>query len=118
VIELLDHRLEDVANQIRDVFQRSYKVEAQLLEVEEFRPLQRSASQIQTARGSFVGHRVGTGLAAVIECLLSAGHLSIDSLVVHPQHFRCGLTSESLDWLLDRVDWRTAAIETAAVNVP
>lgn len=118
MIELLDHCSEDVANQIYDVFQRSYRVEAKLVGVKEFPPLQRSTSHIQAAGGRFLGQRIGSDLAAVIEYSLSAAHLSIDSLVIDPRYFRRGLASKILRSLLDRVDWRTADVETAAANHP
>ena len=118
MIELLDHCSEDVAIQIYDVFQRSYRVEARLVGVKEFPPLQRNTSDIQAAGSKFLGQRIGADLAAVIEYSLSAAHLSIDSLVVDPQYFRRGLASKVLRSLLDRVDWRTANVETAAANHP
>jgi len=118
MLELLDHCSEEVATQIHDIFQRSYKVEAELLRVKEFPPLQRNTSHIQAARSKFFGSRIGTDLAAVIEYSLSAAHLTIDSLVVDPRYFRRGLASKVLRSLLDRVDWQTADVETAAANRP
>jgi ribosomal protein S18 acetylase RimI-like enzyme len=118
VIELLDHCSEDVAIQIHDVFRRSYRVEAELVGKTAFPPLQRSASHIQAAGGRFLGHRIGSDLAAVIEYSLSESRLSIDSLVVDPRYFRRGLASKILRSLLDRVDWRTANVETAVANQP
>ena len=118
MIELLDHHSEDVAIQIRDVFQRSYKIEAQLVGVKEFPPLQRSTSHIRATGSKFLGQWIESDLAVVIEYSLSAAHLSIDSLVVHPRYFRRGLASKILKSLLDRVNWQTADVETAAMNHP
>ena len=118
MVEVLDHCSEDVAIQIHDVFQRSYKVEAQLVGVKEFPPLQRSMSRIRAAGSRFLGQRIGSDLVAVIEYSFSDAHLSIDSLVVHPRYFRRGLASKILRSLLDRVDWQTADVETATMNHP
>lgn len=118
MIELLDHRSKDMAMKIHSVFQRSYKVEAQLIGATEFPPLQRSVAHIQAAGSKFLGQWGKSGLNAVIEYSLAAGHLGIDSLVVHPRYFRRGLGSEILRSLLDRVDWQTADVETAAMNHP
>jgi ribosomal protein S18 acetylase RimI-like enzyme len=117
-IELLDHCLEDVAIQVYDLFQQSYQIEAQLVGAKEFPPLQRSASHIQAASSKFLAQWVGSDLAVVIEFSLGEDHLSIDSLVVHPRHFRRGLASNILRSLLDRVNWQTADVETAAANHP
>jgi ribosomal protein S18 acetylase RimI-like enzyme len=116
--ELLDHFSENVANQIYDVYQLSYKVEASLVGVEDFPPLRRSASDIQTSSSQFLGQRIGADLAAVVEYTRDGEALSIDSLVVHPEYFRRGLASELLQLLFAKVQWRTACVETATANNP
>lgn len=116
--ELLDHYSENVANEIYDVCQLSYKVEAGLVGVENFPPLRRTQSQIQSSSSQFLGRRVGVDLAAVVEFTQGGDELSIDSLVVHPQFFRRGLASQLLQSLLVKVHWQTAAVETAAANQP
>ena len=118
MIELLEHRSESVAKQIYDVFQHSYKVEADLVGVEDFPPLRRKASHIQSSDSQFLGLRIGVDLAAVIEFTQTGEILSIDSLVVHPQYFRRGLASHLLRSLLADVSWQFADVETAAVNRP
>lgn len=118
MIELLDHISESVANQIYDVFQLSYKVEASLVGVEDFPPLRRSASDIQSSSSQFLGHQVGVYLAAVVEYSHDGEDLSIDSVVVHPQYFRRGLASQLLQSLLSKVQWQTAYVETATANNP
>lgn len=118
MIELLDHHAEDVALQIHKVFQRAYKVEAQLVGASEFPPLQRSVAHIRSARSNFLGQWAESGLSVVLEYSLGAAHLGIDSLVVHPRYFRRGLGSEILRSLLDSAAWQTADVETAAMNHP
>ena len=116
--ELLEHLSETVASEIYDVFQLSYKVEADLVGVEDFPPLRRSASDIQSSSKQFLGQRVGVDLAAIVEYSHDGENLSIDSLVVHPQYFRRGLAGQLLRSLLSTVQWTTAYVETAAVNKP
>ena len=118
MIELLDHCSEEVASQIHGVLQRAYKVEAELVKAKDFPPLGRSAAQIRLAERSFLGRRIGSKLAAVAEYTLNGSHLGIDSVAVHPRFFRRGLATEILRSLLDRYDWRTADVETAAKNYP
>ncbi len=118
MIELLDHSSESVANQIYDVFQLSYKVEASLVGVEDFPPLRRSASDIQSSSSQFLGQWTGVNLVAVVEYAHGGEDLSIDSLVVHPQYFRRGLASQLLQSLLAKVQWQIAYVETAAANNP
>ena len=118
MIELLDHFSENVANQIYDVFQLSYRVEASLVGIEDLPPLRRSALDIQSSTSQFLGHRIGVNLAAVVEYAHEGEDLSIDSLVVHPQYFRHGLASELLKSLLAKGQWRIAHVETATANNP
>jgi len=118
MIELLDHHSESVANEIYEVFQLSYEVEAVLVGSEDFPPLRRSASHIRSSSSQFLGERVEADLASVIEFSHSGDILSIDSLVVHPEYFRRGLASQLLKSLLARVCWRTADVETAVANAP
>ena len=117
-IELLDHCSRNVAKQIYDLFQQSYKIEAQLVGVHDFPPLQRSTSHIQKANSKFLGQWIESDLAAVLEYSLSETHLSVDSLVVHPTYFRRGLASKTLQSLLERVHWHSADVDTAAANHP
>jgi ribosomal protein S18 acetylase RimI-like enzyme len=118
MMELLDHYSENVAIQIHDVFQLSYKVEARLVGVDDFPPLRRKASLIQSSSSQFLGQRIDGDLAAVVEFSESGEELSIDSLVVHPQYFRRGLASQLLQSLLARIPWKIADVDTAAANKP
>ena len=74
--------------------------------------------EIRSAAGKFLGLRVDSALAAVIEYRLKDTQLSIDSLVVHPSFFRRGLASHLLRSLFDDNEWRIADVETAAANLP
>jgi GNAT superfamily N-acetyltransferase len=116
--ELLDHRSHEIANRIHDLFQCSYQVEAELIGASGFPPLERSAWDVRTATSCFLGQWIGAELAAVVEYSGDETHLSIDSLVVHPQFFRRGIASRILQALLEQVRWQTADVETAAGNAP
>jgi len=118
MIELLDHHSEGVANQIYDVFQLSYRIEAGLVGSSDFPPLRREASHIRSSDSQFLGDWIGVDLASVVEFSQSGDNLSIDSLVVHPQFFRRGLASQLLQSLLARERWESAKVETAAANSP
>ena len=118
MIALLDHHCEGVAKAIYDVFQLSYKVEASLIGVDDFPPLERDATHIQSSTSQFLGYQMGDDVVAVVEYSQDGSTLCIDSLVVHPRYFRRGLASQLLRSLLTRVDWQVADVETAAANGP
>lgn len=114
----LNHRSREVAEDIHRVFQAAYRIEAELIGVTDFPPLEREPEQIRTAPTCFLGCWSGTELAAVMEYECNGMHLSIDSLVVHPHYFRQGLASNLLRSRLAQADWQTANVETAAKNDP
>jgi ribosomal protein S18 acetylase RimI-like enzyme len=118
MIELLDHHSKSVADEIHNVFQLSYAVEAGLVGALDFPPLRRSAAHIRSSNSQFLGERIGVDLVSVIEFSHSGEDLNIDSLVVHPQYFRRGLASRLLESLLAKDQWKNADVETAAANKP
>ena len=118
MIKTLEHSSKKVATEIHAVFRLSYKIEAQLVGVEDFPPLFRTVEHIQSAISRFIGLWIDSELAAVTEYTHNETHLSIDSLAVHPSFFRRGLASQLVQFLLDSVDWRSADVETAVANNP
>ena len=118
MFELLDHRSAEVAAQIHARFQRSYAVEARLIGATDFPPLRRTAQQIRSSPGAYLGARQGLDLVAVVEYAIEGSHLDIENLAVDPCYFRQGWGTRLLQALLERVEWRTATVETAAGNLP
>jgi ribosomal protein S18 acetylase RimI-like enzyme len=118
MITKLDNSKEEVANQIFTVFQRSYKIEAQLIGTLEFPPLLRSVKDIENSNTQFFGFIVNGCLAAIIEIDLDEQHLDINSLTVDPHYFRKGIAGKLIDFVLQSIDFSVATVETAAVNLP
>jgi len=118
MIKQLDNSNEHIAKQIFNTFQRSYKIEAQLIGVLDFPPLQRSAEQIKSSKTLFYGYYEHSCLAAVVETVLENRHLEIHSLTVDPDHFRKGLANKLLRHVLTNFDFSEAIVETAVVNTP
>lgn len=104
--------------QLHRVFQRSYRVEAELLKAEVFPPLARTAEQLKTDDSFFVGAWEGGRLAAAVELEQQAQQLEICSLVVDPDYFRQGVASRLLAHVLSETRWKTARVETATANEP
>lgn len=107
-----------IALQIQHVFQGAYKVEARLIGVTNFPPLERTVADIIASRTTFFGSWQGDELVAVIEVSYNEPQLDIDSLVVHPDHFRKGLARRLLRFVLNHYHWETAEVETAQANSP
>ncbi|WP_448547479.1 GNAT family N-acetyltransferase [Thalassotalea fusca] len=118
MINQLDNSEAKTAQQIFDVFQGSYRVEAVLLGVENFPPLARSAADIQCATSQFYGYFEHGELAAVAEITLSDQCVEIDSFTVSPSHFRKGIANKLLTDILKKHESLDAVVETAVANTP
>ena len=118
MITKLDNSDINVASQIYAVFQRSYKIEAQLIGTLNFPPLSRNVDHIKDSTTRFYGFRENKCLAAVIEIAIDNEHLAIDSLTVDPDYFRKGIANKLINHVLGNVDFSVATVETALVNTP
>ena len=122
MINKLDHTNAAVAQQIFIVFQRSYKIEAQLIGSTNFPPLARSAKDIKNSSTLFYGYFENEELAAVIEITIEASavqkHLDICSLTVDPAFFRKGIAGKLLQHVMGIEGISLFTVETAVVNLP
>lgn len=118
MITKLDNSNETVANDIFTIFQNSYKVEAQLIGTLAFPPLLRSIKNIEDSTTQFYGFSVNECLAAVIEIAMEGRQLHINSLTVDPSYFRKGIAKKLINYVLEKMDYSEAIVETAVVNIP
>ena len=118
MIKKLEHSNEELARQIYKVFQRSYKIEAELIGTHDFPPLSRSIHGIKNANTFFYGLYEADRLAGVIEVAIRGEHLEIDSLTVDPMYFKKGIGSQLINYVLTQFEYTTAIVETAVVNEP
>lgn len=118
MISLLKHRTTQVAEQIFYVFQHSYQVEADLVGVDNFPPLSRTAKHIEQSDTSFYGFHCKQELVAVIEVSTDDNKLHINSLTVQPKFFRQGIASKMIEHVLTTITFSRATVETAVVNKP
>ncbi|WP_299084049.1 N-acetyltransferase [uncultured Paraglaciecola sp.] len=114
----LDNSDRAVAQQIFAVFQRSYKIEAELIGTLDFPPLTRSAQDIQHSKTAFYGFTEQQNLGAVIEIVIEDKHLEIHSLTVDPKYFRRGIADRLINYILAEIEFTEAIVETAEVNIP
>ena len=115
----LDHRLNDVMEKIYSIFRESYKIEAELLKIEDFPPLNRDPDDIGGSPNRFWGLFLKEEMVAVIEIAADPNkEINIDSLVVKPGHMRKGYAQRLIDYILSRNDWSSITVETAEKNIP
>ncbi|WP_422358503.1 GNAT family N-acetyltransferase [Reichenbachiella sp.] len=100
------------------LFQKSYKVEAELVAVSDFPPLRRAVEDFQESNTMFYGVLINEKLAAATEVSINEVDLEVCSLVVDPDFFRQGLARELLIFIEERFKPERSTVETAAVNIP
>ncbi len=115
---LLDHSQISYATKIHEVFQLAYRVEADLIGVEDIPPLHRSASAIQASDTLFYAIIEAGQVAAVVEIDIQDQVLDICSLVVAPAFFRRGLASQLMAFLQTSFTLKIMVVETGAGNAP
>lgn len=118
MIEKLDNTKEIVAEKIRAVFQKSYKIEAKLLNAIDFPPLKRELENYRNSTTDFFGYLKEGQLAGVIEVNHHSEYTHIQSLVVNPLNFRQGIASELMKFVLSYYKSNLFIVETGLKNEP
>jgi len=120
MIKKLNHKDKETATKIYLVFQASYKIEAELLQVklDEFPPLKRKVGRFQDSTTNFYGFFKDSEIAAVIEIDFLNNTTDICSLVVHPLHFRQGIAKKLLDFAVKLYNSESVIVETGFANKP
>ncbi|MGF1763033.1 GNAT family N-acetyltransferase [Aliivibrio kagoshimensis] len=114
----MNHSNKEVAKTIFTLFQRSYQMEADLIGVVDFPPLSRRSNDIEQVSTQFYGFYENDVLAAVIEVEIEDKQLDIHSLTVDPAHFRKGIAGKLIHFVVDKMNFSQAIVETAAANIP
>lgn len=124
MITKLDNANDFIAQQIYTTFQRSYKIEAELIGTLNFPPLSRTRNDIQSSQTHFYGLYIDELLAGAIELAISNEGLEINSLVVDPDHFRKGIANRLMHFVVNdfanfaQITPSIITVETAVVNEP
>ncbi|MDD7888050.1 GNAT family N-acetyltransferase [Flavivirga sp. 57AJ16] len=120
MIKKLNHKKEQVSKEIYRIFQASYKIEADLLQVklQDFPPLKRGVNNFQDSATNFYGFWKASELAAVLEIDKVNNITDICSLVVHPLFFRQGIAKKLLDFAVALHHSEIIIVETGFANKP
>ncbi len=106
------------AQAIHTLFQRAYKLEADLLGARDFPPLRRTLEDIMESSCSFHGFINDNRLSALIEIEEQHSQLCIHSLVVDPDFFRTGFASRLLRLIIISSPCKPIQVSTAQANLP
>ncbi len=114
----LNNKEKEVSESIYRVFQASYKVEAKILNADDFPPLKRTVQDFIDSNTEFFGYFQDTVLAAIVEINNQIQFIHIQSFVVSPSHFRKGIGSKLMEFSLQNYDSTRFKVETGVENIP
>jgi len=118
VIIHLDNTKLEIGKQIRSLFQASYKIEAALLKADDFPPLKRPLKDFLSCKNEFYGYEKNQEILAIVELKYSGSNCHVQSLVVHPNHFRKGFGKNLMHFVLQKTEANTITVETGFDNFP
>lgn len=120
-IEPLDPRDPPIARQLLEVLSLAHAQEARQLRVKNVLPMARTAEDIQASTHFHFGAFSGSALVGAVSIgpdEEEIGQISIDTLVVHPNHQRQGIARRLLQEVLRRGEGRVFSVCTGAANAP
>lgn len=122
-IVLLDHRTQAVAEQIVEVQQAGYRVEAELTGYDGMPGLTQDAQDVMAlgviVLGAIDDESDGGALVGLLGYKRHGDLVDVDRLAVHPDHFRRGIGGALLNALDDREsDARRIEVMTSTGNTP
>ena len=118
VIKRIENNVMENSQEIRRVFQISYKIEAELLGAKKFPPLQRPIAQFKESLNDFFGYYIEDNLLAVIEMKKEETSMHIQSLVVDPDYFRKGIANGLIEFVFNYYNINRFTVETGKDNAP
>ncbi|WP_159023542.1 GNAT family N-acetyltransferase [Formosa sp. L2A11] len=118
MIKKLEHHQLEEAIKIHILFQLSYTVEAKLLGISKFPPLERTIENYQKSDTTFYAFFEKNALAGIIEIEDLQTKITINSLVVNPECFRRGIGKELVNFVLNTTTSKPCIVETGILNTP
>ena len=114
----INNKRNKIAKEIRDIFQASYAIEAEMLKAIDFPPLKRTISQFLNSNSEFYAYYFTKNIAGVIEIKNNQDLTRIQSLVVYPKYFRKGIGRKLVQFILDTYKSKIFTVETGLDNHP
>ena len=118
MIEKVNCKEEEVAEQLYSIWQASYPIEKEMIGAEVFPPLDRTVLDFQSTENVFYAYIVNDEFAGVIEVARIEDYIHLQSLVVHPAHFRKGIASALIKHAIKTHASAKYSVETGFENVP
>ena len=118
MIKKLQNSNIEISKNIFSIFQVSYAIEAELLNITDFPPLKRTLENYINSSTEFFGYFKNQNLAGVIEIDNNNNFTHINSLVVDPKFFRQGIARKLMEFVFETFDSDLFVVETGLENGP
>ena len=119
MIQLVNHHDEKVAKSILSIQLPAYKIEADLIGFDGIPQLLDTIEDIKNSSELFLGKLEGSKLVGFLSYEDTDEQIDICRLVVDPNHFRKGIASELLNYVLTvKANGKKVVVSTGAKNVP
>ena len=118
MIVKIDNKRNEIAQEIRRIFQASYTIEAEMLKAIDFPPLKRTISQFLDSNSEFYAYYCNQNIAGLIEIKNNQDLTHIQSLVVYPKYFRKGIGRKLVQFILNRYKSSIFTVDTGVENIP
>ncbi|MCZ8533618.1 GNAT family N-acetyltransferase [Psychrobacillus psychrodurans] len=119
MIQLVNHNDEKVAESILSIQLPAYKIEADLIGFDGIPQLLDTVENIKGSKERFLGKLDGSKLVGFLSYEGTDELIDICRLVVDPNHFRKGIASELLSYLLNVYAYeKKIIVSTGAKNIP
>lgn len=119
MIQLLNHRQKEIADQLLAVQLPAYQIEAELIQFNGIPQLNDTSQSLMSSDEIFLGYFEGLKLAGFISYTETKELIDICRLVVHPNYFRKGIASLLLTYLLStKQSVQQIVVTTGAKNTP
>ena len=100
MIKKINNKDIEISKKIYNIFQKSYKIEAKILNVSNFPPLERSIENIISSDTLFFGFFIKKKIVSIIETENNFQSIHIQSLVVCPNYFRQGIGKKMINKII------------------
>ncbi|QKS70492.1 GNAT family N-acetyltransferase [Paenalkalicoccus suaedae] len=118
MIKKIDVREVHVAEQVKELQQLSYRVEAELIGFEALPPLSDTVLSIQHSGETFWGYFSDEKLCGAIAYTEDGDTCDVCRLMVHPDYFRKGIAQALFDHVRANIDVTDFVVATGAKNMP
>ncbi|QGU94855.1 GNAT family N-acetyltransferase [Clostridium bovifaecis] len=118
-IKKLNIMEDNIAEQIVNLQQKSYKIEAEIIGFYEIPTLKDNLSSIQRCNETFYGYFIENTLAGLIAFEVQGDILDICRVAVHPDYFRRGIGNKLIRFIEElNKDFKMLTISTGLKNQP